>query len=129
MRYNMKDKIKTYGFILLIAVIVSIPLFSSRFNIYADDGIQHVCRLIGTWSSICEGQLFPVVMSHFCNNFGYSWNLFYSPITAFVPLIFHFITKSFALDLKIFMVLVSFLSGITMYKFIYCFLKCIYNFS
>ena len=58
--YNMKDKIKTYGFILLIAVIVSIPLFSNRFNIYADDGIQHVCRLIGTWSSICEGQLFPV---------------------------------------------------------------------
>ena len=119
----MKDKIKTYGFILLIAVIVSIPLFSNRFNIYADDGIQHVCRLIGTWSSICEGQLFPVIMSHFCNNFGYSWNLFYSPITAFVPLIFHFITKSFALDLKIFMVLVSFLSGITMYKFIYSICK------
>ena len=119
----MKQKIKIYSFILLIAVIVSIPLCISQFNIYSDDGVQHICRLIGTLSSICEGQSFPVIMSHFCNNFGYSWNLFYSPITAFVPLIFHFITGSFVLDMKIFMILISFLSGVTMYNCIYSICK------
>ena len=119
----MKEKFKIYGFILLIAVIVSIPLFSNRYNIYIDDGIQHICRLIGTLSSIQEGQIFPVIMSHFCNNFGYSWNLFYSPITAYVPLIFHFITNSFVNDMKIFMLLISFLTGMTMYNCVYTITK------
>ena len=119
----MKEKFKIYCFILLIAVIVSIPLFSNRYNIYIDDGIQHICRLIGTLSSIQEGQIFPVIMSHFCNNFGYSWNLFYSPITAYVPLIFHFITNSFVNDMKIFMLLISFLTGMTMYNCVYTITK------
>ena len=119
----MKEKFKIYGFILVIAVIVSIPLFSNRYNIYIDDGIQHICRLIGTLSSIQEGQIFPVIMSHFCNNFGYSWNLFYSPITAYVPLIFHFITNSFVNDMKIFMLLISFLTGMTMYNCVYTITK------
>ena len=57
-------------------------------------------------------------MSGFCNDFGYSWNIFYSPITAYVPLIFKLFTNSFELMLKIFMVLVGFLSGIAMYEFV-----------
>lgn len=112
----MKEKIKTYSFIILIAVIVSIPLFSSNYYIYIDDGIQHICRIMGTYQSITEGQMFPVIMSNFCNGFGYSWNLFYSPFTAYMPLVFHFITNSFVLDIKFFMVLVTIFSGITMYR-------------
>ena len=112
----MKEKLKSYSFIILIAVIMSIPLFRSDYNIYIDDGVQHVCRIMGTYQSIAEGQIFPVIMSNFCNEFGYSWNLFYSPITAYVPLLFHFITNSFVLDIKIFMVVVTILSGITMYE-------------
>ncbi len=113
----MKEKLKSYSFIIIIAVIISIPLFSPNYNIYIDDGIQHVCRLMGTYQSILEGQTFPVIMSQFCNNFGYSWNLFYSPMTAYIPLLFHFITNSFVLDIKIFMLFVSILSGIAMYEF------------
>lgn len=113
----MKEKLKSYSFIILIAVIVSIPLFSGNYNIYIDDGIQHVCRMMGTYQSMSEGQIFPVIMSQFCNGFGYSWNLFYSPMTAYIPLLFHFITNSFVLDIKIFMVLISILSGIAMYEF------------
>lgn len=112
----MKEKLKSYSFIILIAILVSIPLFSSHYNIYYDDGIQHVCRMMGTYQSIVEGQTFPVIMSNFCNGFGYSWNLFYSPITAYVPLLLHFITNSFVLDIKIFMLLVSILLGIAMYE-------------
>lgn len=104
----MKNKFKDYCFIIIITIIVSIPLFSSNYNIYIDDGVQHICRMMGTYQSITEGQTFPVIMSNFCNGFGYSWNLFYSPITAYIPLILHFITNSFVLDIKIFMVIVSF---------------------
>lgn len=114
----MKDRLKSYVFILILAVIVCIPLFNKDFDVYGDDGIQHVCRLMGTWQSIEEGQAFPVIMSNFCNNFGYSWNLFYSPITAYIPLLLKLFTNSYVIMLKIFMLIVSFLTGISMYEFL-----------
>ena len=115
----MKNKIRNYIIIIIFAIIVSIPLFSKDINIYNDDGIQHVCRLIGTYQSITEkNQNFPVIMSSFCNNFGYSWNIFYSPLTAYVPLLFKLFTNSYVICLKAFMVLITILTGISMYEFV-----------
>ena len=109
----------SYIIIFFIALFICIPLFSNNMDIARDDGIQHICRLIGTMSSLKEGQIFPVIMSKFCNGFGYSWNLFYSPLTAYLPLIFSCITSSFVVMLKIFMFFTMFLSGIFMFKFTY----------
>lgn len=116
---QMKKRINIYFFIVILSIVISIPLFQENFDIYRDDGVQHICRLMGTYQSITEEQSFPVIMSNFCNSFGYSWNLFYSPITAYVPLLLHFLTHSFILDLKLFMVFVTILSGIAMYEFVY----------
>lgn len=81
-----------------------------------DDGIQHIARLMGTYQSIMqEGQ--TAIMSNFCNGFGYSWNIFYSPITAIFPLIFKIIGASFTVCIKLFMFAVVFLSGYSMYVF------------
>ena len=113
-----KKRLIDYTIILIFAIAISIPMLSQNFNIYVDDGIQHIARLMGTMQSIEEGQVIPVIMSNFCNGFGYSWNLFYSPITAYIPLIFSIFTNSFELMLKIFIVLVGFLSGIAMYEFV-----------
>lgn len=124
----MKEKINaflhskktiSYFIILVVATFCCIPLFSKYMNIAIDDGIQHICRLIGTASSINEGQLFPVIMSEFCNGFGYSWNLFYSPLTAYIPLIFSLFTNSYVICLKLFIFLTMLLSGIFMYKLVY----------
>ena len=114
----MKNKIKDYAIILVIAIIISIPLLNKNFNIYGDDGIQHIARLMGTYQTITEGEFPSVIMSNFCNEFGYSWNIFYSPITAYIPLIFRLFTNSFELTLKLFMILITFLSGISMYEFV-----------
>ena len=113
----MKNRIKDYLVLLFISIILVIPLMNSNFDLYKDDGIQHVARLMGVYQSIEEGQLLPVIMSNFCNGFGYSWNLFYSPFTAYVPLLFHLFTDSFELILKLFMWLTIFASGIAMYEF------------
>lgn len=113
-----KKRLIDYTIILIFAIAISIPMLSQNFNIYVDDGIQHIARLMGTMQSIEEGQVIPVIMSNFCNGFGYSWNLFYSPITAYIPLIFSIFTNSFELMLKLFIVLVGFLSGIAMYEFV-----------
>lgn len=118
MKEKIKVKIKDYLIILVFTLIVSIPLVNSDFDLYRDDGIQHIARLMGTYQSITEdGQVFPVIMSNFCNGFGYSWNIFYSPFTAYIPMIFKIFTNSYELILKIFIGLISFLSGIAMYEF------------
>ena len=114
----MKKKVIDYIIILIFSLIVLIPLASKDFNIYNDDGIQHIARLMGTYQTITEGEFPPVIMSNFCNQFGYSWNIFYSPFTAYVPLIFRIFTSSFELVLKLFILLLSFLTGIAMYEFV-----------
>ena len=90
---------------------------NKNINIYRDDGIQHVCRLIGTYQTIKSGEMLPMIMSNLCNNFGYSWNIFYSPLTTYAPLIFKIFNFTFTNCLKIFMFAVTLLSGITMYTF------------
>ena len=112
-----KENSKNILILLLVSFIICLPLLSKKIDISYDDGIQHIARLMGTYQSIQEGQLFPVIMSKFCNNFGYSWNLFYSPLTAYVPLLFKLLGISFTSCIKLFMVLVVFLSGVTMYFF------------
>lgn len=118
--YIKKNKIIIPAvFIILVSIIISIPMLRPDFNMQQDDGIQHICRLIGTYSSaINDKELFPVIISKFCNNFGYSWNLFYSPLTAYVPLIFKIFNLSFTMCLKLFCLLVSILTGFSMYFFV-----------
>ena len=115
----MKERIKDYLIILIFTLIVSFPFVSNNIDVYVDDGIQHIARLMGTFQSIEDkGEIFPVIMSNFCNGFGYSWNIFYSPFTAYVPMIFRLFTNSYELIFKLFMVFISFLSGIAMYEFV-----------
>lgn len=105
-------------FILVIVLLTCIPLLKNNIDILRDDGIQHVYRILGNTETLKQFSLFPVVMSEFCNGFGYSWNLFYSPFTAYVPLVFKIFTSSNIICLKLFMICMMFLSGITMYKFV-----------
>lgn len=112
-------KEKTICFLLLFfaAVLICIPLTNSTIDMTYDDGIQHICRLMGTEQSIQEGQPFATIMSEFCNGFGYSWNIFYSPLTSYGPLLFHWIGANFSTCIKWFMFVVTFLSGLTMFHF------------
>lgn len=112
-------KVLSYLIIFAISIFICIPLISKNMDISRDDGIQHICRLIGTYDTLKEGQVFPVIMSDFCNEFGYSWNIFYSPLTAYFPLIFRLITSSFVTCLKLAMFFSIFLSGVFMYQFTY----------
>lgn len=109
----------SYISIILVSIFLCIPLFSKYMDISRDDGIQHICRLIGTYDTIKEGHIFPVIMSGFCNGFGYSWNIFYSPLTAYFPLIFRLFTSSYVVILKLFMLLTMMFSGVFMYQFVY----------
>lgn len=101
--------------ILIASIFICIPLMSKNIDMTYDDGIQHIARIIGTYQSLKEGE--TAIMSNFCNGFGYSWNLFYSPLTAYIPLLFKIIGVSFATCIKLFMFVCVFLSGYFMYLF------------
>ena len=126
MRIKLKEKIKemskktyiNYILIIIASIVISIPLANKDLSIYRDDGVQHVCRLIGTYQTLKSGEFLPMIMPNSCNNFGYSWNIFYSPLTAYAPLIFKIFNFSFVNCLKIFMFVITILSGIAMYKFV-----------
>ncbi len=119
---NYKKNLTAFIFIMLSSIAVSLPLI--KFNIQYDDGIQHVVRLIETARELKEGTtIFPVIMQNLCNGFGYSWNLFYSPLTAYTPLIFRLFGFSFENCLRIFMFFLSILSGYAMYFFLKKILK------
>lgn len=116
-RIYKKENTKNILILLFVSCIICIPLLNTKLNITYDDGVQHIARLMGTYQSLGENQNFSVIMSRFCNNFGYSWNIFYSPITAYGPLIFKIIGLSFINCIKVFIFLITFMSGITMYFF------------
>ncbi len=119
---NKKEKIITLICILIASIFVGLPLL--KFNAQYDDGIQHIYRLIGSIQSIEEkGLIFPAIMQNLCNGFGYSWNLFYSPLTSYVPLIFRIFGFSFENCIKLFMFCTSILSGYAMYFFMKKILK------
>lgn len=120
---NKLKKYKPYLIILVVAIVVSIPILFKNLNIYQDDGVQHVCRLIRTWQTLSQKQFLPMIMSGELNNFGYSWNLFYSPLTAFLPLLLKIFNLNFETILKAFLFLVTYLSGFTMYKCVLKFLQ------
>lgn len=113
-----KENIRNIIILFIISIFICIPLLNTKLNIGYDDGVQHIARLMGTFQSITEKQNFSVIMSKFCNSFGYSWNIFYSPLTAYVPLIFRLITTSFVTCIKLFLFLITFLSALTMYNFV-----------
>ena len=115
MKLKNKNTI-TFIIILIVSLFVAIP--SIKMNIQYDDGIQHVCRLIGTERSIKEGNIFSTIISNLCNNFGYSWNLFYSPLTAYLPLIFRIFGFSYGNCLRLFLLFCSIASGYSMYFFV-----------
>ena len=111
---KLKEKIKNilsetyvnYILIIIAALAICMPLTNSKLNIYRDDGVQHICRLIGTYQTLTAGECLPMIMSNLCNNFGYSWNIFYSPITAYVPLLFKIFNLTFVNCLKLFMLMI-----------------------
>lgn len=119
----MKEKIlknrKLIDILILILVgcFLCIPLLNHNINVYYDDGIQHIARAFGTMNSLKEGGILKNVISSFANNFGYSWNLFYGPLSSVGIIVCKLLCSSYIGAYKLFVFICLILSGLTMYKF------------
>ena len=114
-----KEKVRAALIIVALSFATCLLLFLPNQTLQYDDGVHHIARLIGTENSIKEGQIIPNIISNQANGYGYSWNIFYSPITGYVPLIFRLIGANFTLCIKLFIFAVTIATGWFMYKFVY----------
>ena len=115
MKEFIKLNWKYYIFIIVIAIMIGSPLFIKGLPI-AHDAIYPVTRTLGTAISLSEGQVPPLVTSNFANGFGFSWNLFYPPVSTYLMLILKVFTFSYANALKALVILSIIISGMAIYN-------------
>lgn len=110
-------KYKSYIIIVIIGIIVSLP-FTVKGGISTHDGLAHLARSYATVKGFLDGQIPSVIASNFCGNFGYSWNLFYPPLSTYIAAIFKIFVPTFITALKLTVIFAIIMSGITMYNLI-----------
>lgn len=108
---------KYYLIILIISIIISIPLIKNNIDVYFDDGIQHIGRAYETYLTLQNNDN-PKILTNLTNYFGYSWNLFYGPLSIIAILIAKLIMRTFINSYKIVLFIGILFSGISMYKFV-----------
>ena len=117
--HKMKEN-KSIIHIMILFVIafgLMIPSFQKNTDIYYDDGSQHLMRAYGTYQTFKQDKTKQII-SKFTNGFGYSWNLFYGPLSADLILLFGVLFGTFNLGFKFALFVIVFISGVFMYKFI-----------
>lgn len=113
-----KSKYIPYIIILLLSIVIMIPLFTMHLSEYNEARI-HIGRIVGVKEIIAQ-KIFPsFINSKHMLGFGYGLNIFYGPLTTYIPILVSYITNSGIIALKIFTLITVILSGITMYNFTY----------
>lgn len=107
---------RNYYFIFIVSLLLSSPLFMRGFYSAHDINV-HVFRIIGTVVALHEMQFPPFIAPNLAGGFGYAWNIFYPPLSAYIPAIFKIILPTYIGALKLFIFLTTFLSGIFMFRF------------
>ena len=113
--FNKHRNVVNIIIIVLVGLYLSIPLLNNKLDVYFDDGIQHIARAYGQAES--NGFLGNVIPM-FTNGFGYSWNLFYGPLTSIGIIILHVLTRNYINAYKLLLMLCMIFSGLSMFMFI-----------
>ena len=113
-----KNKYIGYIIIFILSCIIIAPIFSMDLT-QNNEAKIHMARIFSI-DSVLKDRVFPPIIDYkYINGFGYALNLFYGPITTYIPIIFLNIFGTTGLALKVFAFFTVLLSGITMYNFIY----------
>lgn len=118
-----KRKLIDIIIIILVASFLCIPLLKSNLNVYLDDGVQHIARAYETLNDFKVGHAFSKVISSLTNNFGYSWDLFYGPVSSYGIMLLSIFSGNVIVGYKLLCYFAMILSGIFMYKFMFSFIN------
>lgn len=114
-QYCRSKEYQYYIIIILIAFIICTPLTVKGWYI-THDGFSHLSRNYETVEAIKQGQVPIAVVSNFCKGFGYSWNLFYPPLSTYIGAIFKLIVPTYVEAIKLTIVLAVITSGLAMFQ-------------
>lgn len=104
-----------YAILLIATMIMAIPVMDLQVS-YTHDGYVHILRLIGTHVALANTEFPHLVIPYFCNDFGYSMNLFYGVLVTYLPLLLKVLPMSYVGTLKLFAIGTIFFSGMAMYR-------------
>ncbi len=111
-----------YIIIFILSSIIIAPIFSMDLT-QNNEAKLHMARILSI-DSVIKDSIFPPIIDYsHMNGFGYALNLFYGPLTTYIPIILLNILGTSGLALKVFTFFTVLLSGITMYKFIFAVTK------
>lgn len=119
MLQKMKEKRQVVDvvFIITLAFILFLPMLNSQIDIYWDDGSQHLMRAYYTYQTMLENGSGNIIAA-FTNGFGYSWNLFYGPLSSDIVMGLGVLLRSFNAGFKMALFLILSLAGLTMYQLV-----------
>ena len=115
---TINNKYIGYVLIFLLSCIIIAPIFSMDLT-QNNEARIHMARIFSIDSVLKDGVFPPIIDYKYINGFGYALNLFYGPITTYIPIIFLNLLGTSGLAIKVFAFFTLFLSGITMYNFVY----------
>lgn len=110
-------KLLPYFFIVLFGLIICLPLMKSS-SIGGHDIVFHTYREPSTVNSLKDGQILPQVDPQALGGFGYSWNMFYGPLSSYVSTIFRIVAPDWFTAINLFIIFSIIASGIFLYRFV-----------
>ena len=114
----MHSKYIGYIIIFILSSIIIAPIFTMDLT-QNNEAKLHMARILSI-DSVLKDDFFPPIIDYsYMNGFGYALNLFYGPLTTYIPIILLNILGTSGLAFKVFTYFTLILSGVTMYKFIY----------
>ena len=115
---DINDKIRRgfpIFFIVLATLIIAVPLLSENISTFNEFRI-HIVRVLSIHKLLFKGIFPPLISPDNMSGFGYSLNVFYGPLTTYFPILFSILVGGNDIfGLKLFTIVVSLLSSLSMY--------------
>mgnify|MGYP000039635592 CR=1 FL=1 len=112
---------KCIFFLFLLSLVLCAPLYTQGF-FDGHDYWAHAMRITSTMNGLSDGQIPPQIGTE-ANAYGYSWNLFYGPLSNYLVVFFRMLTiwipgATMALAYKLFIFSTFFFSGFFLFRFV-----------
>ena len=118
----IRCKYMPYILMILLTAVICIPIFTMNLFL-RNEATLHMARIISIDEVLKDGVFPPIIDYKFMNGFGYALNLFYGPLTTYIPIVIYNIFGTAGLSFKVFSTLTVIVSFIAMYKCTYSITK------
>ena len=118
----IRCKYMPYILMILLTAVICMPIFTMNLFL-RNEATLHMARIISIDEVLKDGVFPPIIDYKFMNGFGYALNLFYGPLTTYIPIVIYNIFGTAGLSFKVFSTLTVIVSFIAMYKCTYSITK------